>query len=133
MWGEYNPCKVSTTKNSDVKSSPVENVLTNGESMKEEEKAGGEEGVLLDPESEELDQGEQEDSQESQNLLGSDDDWYLNLSFSKCLFLLFLPCAFQRMYTVEYAKTGRASCKLCNDKIVKGELRIGKQVLVSST
>ena len=33
-----------------------------------------EEGVLLDPESEELDQGEQEDSQESQNLLGSDDD-----------------------------------------------------------
>ena len=34
-----------------------------------------EEGVLLDPESEELDQGEQEDSQESQNLLGSEDDW----------------------------------------------------------
>ena len=33
-----------------------------------------EEGVLLDPESEELDQGEQKDSQESQNLLGSDDD-----------------------------------------------------------
>ena len=33
-----------------------------------------EEGVLLDPESEELDQGEQEDSQESQNLLGSEDD-----------------------------------------------------------
>jgi len=34
------------------------------------------------------------------------------------------------MYTVEYAKTGRASCKLCNDKIVKGGLRIGKQVHV---
>ena len=33
-----------------------------------------EEGVLLDPESEELDQGEQEDSQESQNLLGSEED-----------------------------------------------------------
>ena len=32
-----------------------------------------EEGVLLDPESEELDQGEQKDSQESQNLLGSED------------------------------------------------------------
>ena len=31
-----------------------------------------EEGVLLDPESEE--QGQQEDSQESQNLLGSEDD-----------------------------------------------------------
>ena len=33
-----------------------------------------EEGILLDPESEELDQGEQEDSQESQNLLGSEED-----------------------------------------------------------
>ena len=49
------------------------------------------------------------------------------------MFLFFLPCAFQRMYTIEYAKTGRASCKLCNDKIVKGGLRIGKQVLVSLT
>jgi len=34
------------------------------------------------------------------------------------------------MYTVEYAKTGRAGCKLCSDKINKGELRIGKQIQV---
>ena len=35
---------------------------------------------------------------------------------------------FHKMYTVEYAKTGRAGCKLCTGKIGKGELRIGKQV-----
>jgi len=34
------------------------------------------------------------------------------------------------MYTVEYAKTGRAGCKLCTGKIGKGELRIGKQIQV---
>ena len=32
------------------------------------------------------------------------------------------------MYTVEYAKTGRAGCKFCSEKISKGELRVGKQV-----
>ena len=32
----------------------------------------------------------------------------------------------QKMYTMEYAKTGRAICQLCTAAIGKGELRVGK-------
>ena len=46
-------------------------------------------------------------------------------------FLSLVQSHFQKMYTVEYAKTGRAGCKLCTGKIGKGELRIGKQVLMT--
>lgn len=28
-------------------------------------------------------------------------------------------------YTIEHAKSGRATCKKCKNKIAKGELRIG--------
>ena len=36
-------------------------------------------------------------------------------------------------YTIEYAKSGAATCKKSKEKIPKGELRIGKLLLNRST
>ena len=36
------------------------------------------------------------------------------------------------MYSVEYAKSGRAACKVCSEKIAKCELRVGMEVSVQT-